>query len=380
MKGVDLLVVQPTPFCNINCSYCYLPDRNNTQKITSSIVESIIDRLIADNLLAKELAVVWHAGEPLVLSPGFYRPLFELFHTKLQPYGISVHHTIQTNGTLINQEWCDFINEYSIKTGVSIDGPQAVHDANRKTRSGKGSFEAVMNGIAALGLNKIPYHAIAVVNEKSLEDPAAFFNFFYNNGFYELGLNVEEIEGVHQQSTLFSEPNFEKVKTFYAAIFDLYIKSDQHMHIREFDRCISAIMREPKTKDIRRLNPETHQNIPFAIVSVDCLGNFSTFSPELIGQAASSYNNFIFGNVLQSGFLQPERKEALRLLTSEINNGILKCKKECSFFSVCGGGAPANKFFENGSFNSSETNYCRYNIQVPIELVLSYMEEKLLLV
>ena len=377
MKGVDLLIVQPTPFCNINCSYCYLPDRNNTKKISSAIVESIIERLLSDKLIGNQLSVVWHAGEPLVLSPEFYRPLFDLFTNRLQPLGISVHHSIQTNGTLITQEWCNFIKEFSIKMGVSIDGPQPVHDANRKARNGKGTFESVVKGVALLAENNIPYHAIAVVNEKSLEDPAGFFNFFYTNGFYELGLNIEEIEGVHHQSTVFADGNFERVKAFYATVFDLYSKSDKHMRIREFDRSLMAIVREPGTTDIRKLNPETHQNVPFGILSIDYLGNFSTFSPELIGQVAPGYNNFIFGNVLETGFLQNNHPKELDRLTREINNGVAKCKKECSFFSVCGGGAPANKFFENGTFNSSETNYCRYNIQVPTELVLSYMEEKL---
>lgn len=376
MKGVDLLVIQPTPFCNINCSYCYLPERTNSNKITLEVFDAALEALIKDNLLNSELSIVWHAGEPLVLPPAFYKPFFELAYHKLQPRNVSVSHSIQTNGTLITQEWCDFITEHSIKIGVSIDGPQPIHDANRKTRSGKGTFDKVMAGITLLKENKIKYHGIAVVSEFSLNDPEIFFEFFYTNGFYHLGLNIEEVEGIHHQSSVFADELYDKVVLFYTRLFELYMKSDRHMAIREFDRSLNAILRNPGTIDITRLSYQNHQNIPLGIISIDYRGNFSSFSPELIGQPKQEYNDFIFGNVKRSSFLKPERVDVLKKITSEIKSGIQKCKKECEFFHVCGGGAPANKYFENGSFGSSETKYCQYNIKVPTELVLSYLEEK----
>ena len=94
MKGVDLLVIQPTPFCNINCSYCYLPNRSDSHRIATVTVEKIIDRLLEDDLLGDRLSVAWHAGEPLVLPPSFYQPLLDLFAEKLRPYGIPVQHHI----------------------------------------------------------------------------------------------------------------------------------------------------------------------------------------------------------------------------------------------------------------------------------------------
>lgn len=375
---VDLLVIQPTPFCNINCSYCYLPDRLNPKRITIEAVEKVIDALIEDNLLInqKTLSIVWHAGEPMVLPPSFYKPLFQIIETKLFPRGINVNHSIQTNATLISQDWCDFINQTKIKIGLSVDGPRYVHDANRKTRSGKGTFDKVMDGLKLLQENNIPYHGIAVVNEASLNAPEEFFDFFYNNGFYQLGLNIEEIEGVHQQSSIFKKTLYEKVVSFYSSLFNLYMNSDKHMGIREFDQSLSAILRNPETLDIRKIIPESHQNIPLAIISVDYQGNFSSFSPELIGQVSSSYKNFIFGNVFHSSFIHSKSVE-FQLITKEIEKGIQKCEKECDYFHVCGGGAPANKFFENGTFASSETNYCKYNIKIPTDIVIEFLEAQL---
>src|SRR5450432_3802479 len=107
MKVVDLLVIQPTPFCNINCAYCYLPDRSNSGKVTAKIIAEMADCLILENLVGTDLSIVWHAGEPMVLPPSFYRILFDLLRSKFDAKGVSIHHSIQTNGTLITQEWCD---------------------------------------------------------------------------------------------------------------------------------------------------------------------------------------------------------------------------------------------------------------------------------
>jgi uncharacterized protein len=378
MSCVDLLVIQPTPFCNINCSYCYLTERSNTHKITYEIVENAIDILLKENLIAQQLSIVWHAGEPLVLPPVFYAPLFSLLQEKLSTKGISIRHSIQTNATLLTQKWCDFIQQHSIHIGVSIDGPQPIHDANRKTRSGKGTFNQVMEGISLLKTNHIPFHTIAVIHEDSLHDAGSFFSFFHGLGCYELGLNIEEVEGMHTASALFTQEKVKAVRYFYARLFDLFLNSDRHMTIREFDRSMNAILRQPEELDITKNETLPHQNQPLAILSINYKGDFSTFSPELIGQSSGKYGDFIFGNVRQGTFLRSDNQNILHQLTTDIQKGIQACAKRCEYFHVCGGGAPANKFYENGSFDSTETFYCRYNIQIPTDIVLSYLEKQVL--
>ncbi|CAL1518961.1 cyclophane-forming radical SAM/SPASM peptide maturase GrrM/OscB [Chitinophaga sp. MM2321] len=377
MKGVDLVVIQPTPFCNINCSYCYLPQRNNTKRISETVVNRVVSSLIDNRLIHEQISVVWHAGEPLVLPPSFYSPLFDIFSSRLAPLGMAVSHCIQTNGTLITQEWCDFILRHNIRIGVSIDGPADIHNANRKTRSGKGTFDEVMKGIALLQENKIPYHGIAVISKHSLKYARPIFDFFYENGFYQLGLNIEEIEGINNSSTLLNEDLTPDITAFYKTIFDLYLTRERHMQIREFDHAFNAILRNPEQPDISKLVAASHQNTPLSILSIDYEGNFSSFSPELIGQHAEAYNDFIFGNILETGFTNGKRNDLLEKVAAEINSGIHQCKATCEYFHVCGGGAPSNKFFENGRFDSTETKYCKYNIKVPVRLVLGYLEEKL---
>src|SRR5690606_22685091 len=98
---LDLLVIQPTPFCNIDCSYCYLPDRNNSAKISLSTIEKTAQRLIESDLLKDELTIVFHAGEPLVAGIKFYDKVFEIFNQYIKPKVKQLNYAIQTNGILI---------------------------------------------------------------------------------------------------------------------------------------------------------------------------------------------------------------------------------------------------------------------------------------
>jgi uncharacterized protein len=375
---IDLLIIQPTPFCNINCSYCYLADRDNKNKITREIIELIARRVIESKLYAKEITVVWHAGEPMVLNVKYFSELIQILNKNFLAANIDVVHSIQTNGTLITQDWCDLINKYKIKIGISLDGPEFINDVNRKTRNGKSTFTLVMKGINLLRENKIKYHAIAVISELSLQYPDEIFDFFYENDFFQLGLNIEELEGINLTSSLFTSNFYTQVETFYKKLFERYICSDNKMIIREFENGFNAVLSDPTFIDIRKREMHSHQNEPFGIITIDYLGNFSTFSPELIGQKNELYNNFILGNICDSSFKKPKQANVFKSITREINAGVKKCKKECQFFYVCGGGAPSNKYYENNSFNSTETNYCRYTIQIPTLIALSYLEEKVI--
>src|SRR5579863_7960338 len=103
---VRLLVVQPTPFCNIDCSYCYLPGRSSRATVSDGTLENLFAKLFASGWVRRRVDVVWHAGEPTVLPIEFYRHAFAIIE-RHRPYDLEVIHGMQTNGTLLNAEWCE---------------------------------------------------------------------------------------------------------------------------------------------------------------------------------------------------------------------------------------------------------------------------------
>ncbi len=124
MPRIQLLVVQPTPFCNIDCRYCYLPDRTNKAVVAEATLTNLFSQVFASGWVSDGFTVVWHAGEPMVLPVDFYRRAFRLIDG-LKPPEVVLTHSFQTNGTLIDDAWCEFFAEERVNVGVSIDGPQS---------------------------------------------------------------------------------------------------------------------------------------------------------------------------------------------------------------------------------------------------------------
>ncbi len=111
-----LLILQPTPFCNIDCSYCYLPARNDRHRMPYEIVEAAV-RFVFDNALpASDFTVVWHGGEPLVLPPAWYREAFRRA-ASAAPAGAVLPHAMQTNAMLIDDEWCELFRDDADQSG-----------------------------------------------------------------------------------------------------------------------------------------------------------------------------------------------------------------------------------------------------------------------
>ena len=132
---LELLVIQPTPFCNLDCTYCYLPDRQNTRKMSVQTLEQTLDWVFSSGLVRHPFTLLWHAGEPLVMPTAFYDQAAGLL-ARHDPDGTLVTQSFQTNATLINAEWCALIRRQKIEVGVSVDGPAFLHDPRRRTRQG----------------------------------------------------------------------------------------------------------------------------------------------------------------------------------------------------------------------------------------------------
>lgn len=368
-----LLILQPTPFCNIHCDYCYLPNRDSTVRMSLDTVCQAARRLVDDQLVGAELTVVWHAGEPLVMPPSFYDEAIPLLAELLG--GIChVSHSIQTNATLIDDNWCQLFQRHGVRIGVSVDGPAWLHDKHRRTRAGQGTHQRVVQGMSKLREHGIAFHAIAVVTAETLGHADEFCDFFLAQGVHEVGCNFDEAEGLNDHSSLADhEPAHAR---FVERLLERSIASGGTLRFRELDMAMHLIA-EPLAsyRWQGREWPENAQTLPFALISVAHNGDFSTFSPELLGQPSPQYGNFALGNVHHGSFLDSVGGRHFDDLWTAINRGTEMCEASCAYFGFCGGGAPANKLYENGDLASGETLYCRTMLKRPFDAVLARLEQ-----
>jgi len=368
---LGVLVIQPSPFCNINCDYCYLPHRTSSVRMEQETLRKVMERVWESGLVGPEFQILWHAGEPLAVPIAWYR---EAFATISQfPKGDQrVVHTFQTNATLISQDWCDFINEHEIEIGVSIDGPEFIHDFHRKTRNGNGTHAKAMRGVELLRKNKIPFGVVAVISDKSLDYPDEIFQYFVDMDVDGIGFNIEEVEGVNQASSLKDNPEG-RVRSFLQRVYDLNKEAGFPLKIREFEIAKENILdpHQNRGPDGVYFNLETN---PLSMINVDCYGNFSTFSPELLGQTTDKYGSFNFGNVGRHPFFEATQAENFQAIYQDVLEGNKMCAETCEYYAFCGGASPSNKYYENGSFKSAETSHCRCMIQMPMDIVLEDLE------
>lgn len=373
---IQLLIVQPTPFCNIQCDYCYLPGRDLPARLERDTFRELLQKVFASGLVGERLSVVWHAGEPLVLPLSYYADLFKVIDQLSIPRS-RLHHSIQTNGMLISEPWCEFIQQEDINLGVSIDGPAFLHDRHRKDRQGRGTHERAMKGIELLKSRNIDFHVIAVVTSDALEHPDEIFDFFLELGVRRLGFNVEEMEGENRTSSLINRRLETRIRSFWTRLFERQQQAGGVVQIREFESAYGSIVKAPQPLTAELSMQRSSQVAPFGIVSMDWQGNLTSFSPELVGMKSMHYGDFNFGNIRQGDLLDLRRVPKFQRVASDIYAGVKRCEHSCEYFSLCGGGAPSNKYFENGSFDSTETMYCRTSIQMPIDIVLADLENRL---
>ena len=374
-RPLRLLVLQPTPFCNIACDYCYLAHRADARRMSTRVVEATLKNVRDSGLLADELSVIWHAGEPLTVPSSFYRESFALVDEIVGQHA-RVSHCIQTNGVLIDHEWCDLFTQWGVRVGISLDGPAFLHDKHRKTRDGRPTHRRVMEGIDCLRKHHLPFHVIAVVTRDSLDYAADIVNFFCEQDITQIGFNIDESEGAHTECSLHGREDD------YEEFMRRVIKAARHapidMQVREIQNALQIISKGiPKIRVGDRTVPYNPQTVPAAILSVDHQGGFTTYSPELLDHQHNQYGSFLLGNVMTDSIAVAITSDKARSIARDILAGVDACQRSCEYFEYCGGGAPVNKLTENGDFASAETLYCRCAIQAPFKATLEAMEEAL---
>ena len=276
-----MAVIQSTPFCNIDCKYCYLPNRDKKGIIGDDLLTLIFRRLATAPFLSDKLEILWHCGEPLVAGISFYERALKL-QKSIFDSRVQVSNTIQTNATLLTPEWCDFFRKHKFSIGVSLDGPAFIHDHSRTFRGGRGTFNRAMRGTKLFQNAGVRFGCLSVLTSFSIKYPDELFEFYTTGEFSWVGFNVEEQEGVHGPSSLVGMHIL--YRTFLDQFIGLWDRAGQPFVLREIGDMIGVmhdIRRCSRIEDACRKPDET---IPFRIISFDLNGTvFDFFTRTVIG-------------------------------------------------------------------------------------------------
>ena len=242
--------------CNLACDYCYYLEKANLYKDISKHVMSdeLLEKFIREYIGSQTMPQVlftWHGGETLMRPLSFYKRVMEL----QQKYagGRTIDNCIQTNGTLLTDEWCEFFKKNNWLVGVSIDGPQEFHDEYRKNRQGRPSFTKVMQGIHLLKKHGVEWNALAVVNDFNADYPLDFYHFFKEIDCHYIQFTpiVERIsphaDGRHLASPLQKDEKLadfsvspEQWGNFLCTLFDEWVRQDVgNFFIQLFDSTLA---------------------------------------------------------------------------------------------------------------------------------------------
>jgi len=348
--------MQPTSFCNLNCSYCYLKYRRSSYKMSVTVAQSVAQSVFQ---AGNPVRILWHGGEPLSCGKKHFQSLLTPFQGLCEAHMAS--HYIQTNATLINEEWCRFFINNNVHVGVSIDGPDWAN-RNRTDWSGRSSFSRIMAGVSYLKEFDIPFSVICVIDESSLEKAEEIYTFFCNLGCSEVAFNIEEKLGIHETS---APDDSRRITNFWAELFR-YWKERPNIPIREVDRTLRWIAAQE--------GPQGDPVIEDFFPSVAYDGKVVLLSPEFLDVSCKLYSDFCAGNVLDSTLNQICAKAKNLQYIQDYLEGLRKCKSECEYFAFCKGGQAASKYFEHGTTCATETVYCRNSEQRLLEGVLQSIE------
>ena len=370
--------------CNLACKYCYYLEKNKLYPTAQRhlMSDEMLEQFTREYIEAQTMSQVlftWHGGEPLLRSIDFYRKALSL----QQKYagGRRIDNVIQTNGTLLTDEWCEFFAQNHWLVGISIDGPQPYHDHYRLTAAGKPSWQKVMQGIKLLKKHGVEWNAMAVVNAYNVNHPLEFYRFFKENGcqFLQFTPIVERQTRHEDGRTLASLADKNEIPLSEASVTP-----------EQWGYFLSAIFDEWVRKDVGKIFVEIF----------DCtLANWMGVSPGICAYSKEcghagvmehngdvySCDHFVFpeyklGNIRDHSLIDmlygEQQQEFSRLKHSSLPR---QCK-ECDMEFACHGECPKNRFMKD-KYGDSGLNYLcpgYYHYYQHVAPYMDYMKQELM--
>jgi len=217
--------------CNLRCEYCYYLEKGRLYPSTSDfrMPHQVLDAFVHQYIQANPAPVVsfgWQGGEPTLLGIEFFREALRL-QKQHCPTGKRIENAIQTNGTLLDDEWCAFLRENRFLVGLSIDGPREMHNAYRVDRSGRGTFDRVLAALRLLRKHQVAFNVLTVVQTANAPHPVEAYRFFRDEGV-EFIQFIPLVRRADRSSTAVTDatPAPEAFGRFLCGVFDEWVKRD----------------------------------------------------------------------------------------------------------------------------------------------------------
>lgn len=383
-KPLYVMLKPASAHCNLACKYCYYLEKNKLYPTAQRhlMSDEMLEQFTREYIEAQTMSQVlftWHGGEPLLRSIDFYRKALSL----QQKYagGRHIDNVIQTNGTLLTDEWCEFFAQNHWLVGISIDGPQPDHDHYRLTAAGKPSWKKVMQGIKLLKKHGVEWNAMAVVNAYNVNHPLEFYRFFKENGcqFLQFTPIVERLTRHEDGRTLASLADKNEIPLSEASVTP-----------EQWGYFLCAIFDEWVRKDVGKIFVEIF----------DCtLANWMGISPGICAYSKEcghagvmehngdvySCDHFVFpeyklGNIRDHSLIDmlygEQQQEFSRLKHSSLPR---QCK-ECDMEFACHGECPKNRFMKD-QYGDSGLNYLclgYYHYYQHVAPYMDYMKQELM--
>ncbi len=349
--------------CNMACDYCYYLEKANLYKDNPKHVMSdeLLEKFIREYIEAQTMPDVlftWHGGETLMRPLAFYKKAVEL--QRKYGRGRRIDNSIQTNGTLLTDEWCRFFKENNWLVGVSVDGPQEFHDEYRKTKQGKPSFFKVMQGINLLNKHGVEWNALAVVNDFNADYPLDFYHFFKEIGCRYIqftpiverifrhadGRHLAAVEEAEGQPLADFSVSPEQWGEFLCTIFDEWVRADVgQYYIQMFDSTLANWVGQQ----------------PGVCTLAKTCGHAGVM--EFNGDVYSC-DHFVFpqyklGNIYSKTLVEMMYSDRQLKFGQAKHDSLPTQCRECEFLFACNGECPKNRFCTTASGEKGLNYLCK---------------------
>ncbi len=356
------------PSCNLNCEYCFYLEKHSILKnkkqyrMSDEVLEAYI-RKIAEYNRIPELTYAWQGGEPALSGLDFYKKAIKLQEKYSE--GRRILNSFQTNGTLLNKDWCDFFHQYGFLVGLSLDGPENINDYYRKDIKGLGTYNKILSSLKLMQQSKVEFNVLSCVNNVSSKHPLEVYRFLKNNGVRfiqfipiverqpdeqdkKLGLSLSappKLKRTSNQNLTSWSVKPTEYGNFLSVIFDEWIRNDVgSVFIMNFEWALCGFMgMEPTACQHRK-------------VCGDAL--ILEHNGDIYSCDHFMYPEYRLGNILNDSLDKIVlSKKQIEFGCSKNINLPVKCKK-CEFLSLCNGGCIKHRFIDTSSTSYPHNYLC----------------------